>query len=181
MNEGKKRTLILGLVFLFFLFLAYGENTAFFVYIQGSFVTNPLLAVLLLFVHNILAVSLIILGMSFYVELVLNFMRKRQIEYVVLQNPNIFAVVFTVMIVVLSIFRAFTLVNREIDFGTLTLVVLISLPNGLVEGFGIFQGIRKTLAKKLTTRSLGFIYSIFFLAAVIEVGFIQLLPLISAR
>jgi hypothetical protein len=181
MNEGKRRTVILGLVFLFFLALAYVENTSFFVYIQASFTTNPPLAVVLLFIHNVLAVSLIILGMSFYVEIVLNFMPKRQIEYVVLQNPGVFAVVFTVMILFVSIIRASTLINGEIDIGRLALVILISVPNAFVEGFGIFLAIKKTLSKKLTTRSLGVIYLVFFLAAVVEVVFIQLLPLISAR
>jgi hypothetical protein len=180
MNEAKRRTIILGLVFLFFLALAYVENTSFFVYIQDSFTINPPLAVALLFIHNVLAVSLIILGMSFYVEIVLNFMPKRQIEYVVLQNPGIFAVVFTVMILFISIFRASTLISGEIDIGRLALVILISVPNAFVEGFGIFQAIKKTLSKKLTIRSLGVIYFTFFLAAVVEVGFIQLLIWVSA-
>jgi len=181
MNEGKRRTIILGLVFLFFLTLAYVENTSFFVYIQGSFTTNPPLAVVLLFIHNVLAISLIILGMAFYVEIVLNFMPKRQIEYVIIQNPSIFAVVFTAMILLMSILRANTLITGEIDIGNLVLVILISVPNALVEGYGIFQAIKKTLSKKLTIRSLGLIYLIFFLAAIVEVGFVQLLPLISAK
>ncbi len=181
MNEGKRRTIILGLVFLFFLTLAYVENTSFFVYIQGSFTTNPPLAVVLLFIHNVLAISLIILGMAFYVEIVLNFMPKRQIEYVIIQNPSIFAVVFTAMILLMSILRANTLITGEIDIGKLVLVILISVPNALVEGYGIFQAIKKTLSKKLQIRSLGLIYLIFFLAAIVEVGFVQLLPLISAK
>ena len=181
MNEGKRRTIILGLVFLFFLTLAYVENTSFFVYIQGSFTTNPPLAVVLLFIHNVLAISLIILGMAFYVEIVLNFMPKRQIEYVIIQNPSIFAVIFTAMILLMSILRANTLITGEIDIGNLVLVILISVPNALVEGYGIFQAIKKTLSKKLTIRSLGLVYLIFFLAAIVEVGFVQLLPLISAK
>jgi hypothetical protein len=181
MNEGKRRTIILGLVFLFFLTLAYVENTSFFVYIQSSFTTNPPLAVVLLFIHNVLAISLIILGMAFYVEIVLNFMPKRQIEYVIIQNPSIFAVVFTAMILLMSILRANTLITGGIDIGKLVLVILISVPNALVEGYGIFQAIKKTLSKKLTIRSLGLVYLIFFLAAIVEVGFVQLLPLISAK
>jgi len=180
MSERKKRTVILGLVFLFFLLLAYVENTSFFVYIRESF-TNPPLAVVLVFIHNVLVISLIILSMAFYVEVVLNFMPKRKIEYVVLQNPNVFAVVFTVMILVISIFRASTLMKGGVDVGTLVLVILISAPNALVEGYGIFQAIRNTLSKSLTTRSLAIIYFIFFLAAVVEVGFIQVLLWISAR
>jgi len=180
MSEGKKRTLILGLIFLFFLLLAYVENTSFFVYIRDSF-TNPPLAVVLVFIHNVLAISLIILGMAFYVEIVLTFMPKRKIEYVVLQNPSVFAVVFTVMILVISIFRAITLMRGEVEIGSLALIILVSLPNAVVEGYGIFQAIRNTLAKHLTTRSLAKIYFIFFLAAVIEVGFVELLLWISAK
>jgi len=178
MDEGKKRTLTLGLIFLFFLVLAYVENTSFFVYIRDSFTTPPL-AVVLVFIHNVLAISLIILGMAFYVEIVLNFMPKRKIEYVVLQNPTVFAVVFTVMILAISIFRASTLIRGGVDVGSLALVILVSAPNALVEGYGIFQAIRKTLSKNLTLRSLGAIYLIFFVAAVLEVGFVQLLLWIS--
>jgi len=50
MRSGKKRTVLLGLVFLFFLILAYVENTSFFVYIRDSF-TNLPLGVVLVFVH----------------------------------------------------------------------------------------------------------------------------------
>jgi len=180
MDEGKKRTVTLGLVFLFFLALAYVENTSFFVYIRDSF-TNPPLAVVLVFIHNVLAISLIILGMAFYVEIVLNFMPKRKIEYVVIQNPGVFAVVFTVMILALSIFRTSTLMKGGIDIGSLALITLIITPWALVEGYGIFQAIRKTLSKILTTRGLAAIYFIFFIAAVIEVGFVQVLLWISAR
>jgi len=180
MNEGKKRTAVLGLFFLFFLVLAYVENTMFFVYIRDSF-TNPQLAVVFVFIHNLLAISLIILGMAFYVEIVLTFMPKRKIEYVVLQNPTVFAAVFTVMILAISIFRASTLMKGEVDIGSLVLVILVSVPNALVEGYGIFQAIRRTLSKNLTIRSLGAIYLIFFVAAVVEVGFVQLLLWISAK
>ena len=180
MNEGKKRTVILGLVFLFFLALSYIENTSFFVYIRDSF-TNPPIAVVLVFIHNVLAISLIILAMAFYVEIVLTFMPKRKIEYVVLNNPEVFAVVFTVMILLISILRASTLVRGQVDVNALALVILLSLPNGLVEGYGIFQAIKKTLKKALTMRDLLIIYSIFFVAAVVEVGFVQALLWISAK
>jgi len=179
MSSGKKRTVLLGLVFLFFLVLAYVENTSFFVYIRDSF-TNLPLGVVLVFVHNVLAVSLIILGMAFYVEVVLTFMPKRKIEYVVLQNPEVFAVVFAAMIILISILRASTLVRGQVEVSTLAMVVLLSLPAGLVEGYGIYQAIKKTLKKTLVTRDLVMIYGVFFIAAVVEVGFIQALLWISA-
>jgi hypothetical protein len=83
----KKRTAILGLVFLLLLIPAYLENSSFF-RISGDIFLNAPLAVLFIFVHNVLVVSLILLGMTFYVGLVLTFMPKRNIEYVVLQNPS---------------------------------------------------------------------------------------------
>jgi len=85
------------------------------------------------------------------------------------------------MILAISIFRASTLMKGEVDIGSLVLVILVSVPNALVEGYGIFQAIRRTLSKNLTIRSLGAIYLIFFVAAVVEVGFVQLLLWISAK
>ena len=180
MDAGKKNTIMLGLVFLFFLALSYVENTSFFVYIRDSF-TNPLLAIPLVFVHNVLAISLIILAMAFYVGIVMTFMPKRKIEYVIIDNPEIFAAVFTVVIILISVLRASTLVHGEVDVNTLALVILLSLPNGLVEGYGIFQAIKKTLKKTLAMRDLAVIYAIFFVAAVVEVGFVQVLLWISSK
>jgi hypothetical protein len=180
MSSGKKRTVLLGLVFLFFLVLAYVENTSFFVYIRDSFTTLPL-GVVLLFIHNVLAVSLIILGMAFYVEVVLTFMPKRKIEYVVLQNPEIFAIVFASMILLISILRASTLVRGQVEVSTFAMVILLSLPAGLIEGYGIYQAIKKTLKKSLQTRDLALIYTIFLIAAVVEVGFVQILLWASQR
>jgi len=179
MSSGKRRTILLGLVFLFFLTLAYVENTSFFVYIRDS-ITNLPLGIVLVFIHNVLAISLIILGMTFYVEVVLTFMPKRKIEYVVLQNPEIFAVVFAVMILLISILRASMLVKGQVEVGTLAMVVLLSLPAGLIEAYGIYQAIKKTLKKSLQTRDLALIYAVFFVAALVEVGFVQALLLISA-
>jgi hypothetical protein len=180
MVEGKKKTVVLGIFFLFFLLLAYVENTSFFSYIQNSFTDAPLLAVMLLFVHNVLAISLIILAMSVYVEMVYAFMPKRKIEYVILENPQIFALVFTAVILLVSILRASTLVRGQVEISTLAIVVLLSLPNGLVEGYGIFQAIKKTLKRALSSKDLAVIYLIFLLAAAIEVGFVQVLLWVSS-
>lgn len=170
----KKKTLILGLVFLLLLIFAYVENSSFF-YSLGDVFSNPPLAVLFVFVHNVLVVSLILLGMTFYVGLVLNFMPKRKIEYVVLHNPRIFAFVFTLMIIFISILRASMLVYGQVFVDTLLLVILLSIPNAILEGYGIFQTIEKTLKRKMTMKALVGIYAIFFVAALIEVGYVQLL------
>jgi len=73
-NEAK-RTVVLGLIFLLCLALAYIENVSFFNYLRDAF-SSPPLAVLLFFIHNVLAVSLILVGMTFYVGFVLTFVPK---------------------------------------------------------------------------------------------------------
>ena len=170
----KKRTVILGLVFLLLLVFAYVENSSFFGSL-GDVFSNPPLAVLFVFVHNVLVVSLILLGMTFYVGLVLNFMPQRKTEYVVLHNPRIFAFVFTLMIIFISILRASMLVYGQVFVDTLALVILLSTPNAIIEGYGIFQTIEKTLKRKMTMKALAAIYMIFFVAALIEVGYVHLL------
>jgi hypothetical protein len=170
----KNKTVILGLVFLLLLVFAYVENSSFFDSL-GDVFSNPPLAVLFVFVHNVLVVSLILLGMTFYVGLVLNFMPKRKIEYVVLHNPRIFAFVFTLMVIFISILRASMLVYGQVFVDTLALVILLSTPNAIIEGYGIFQTIEKTLKRKMTMKALVGIYTIFFVAALIEVGYVHLL------
>lgn len=73
-----------------------------------------------------------------------------------------------------------SVMKGEVDIGSLALVILVSAPNALVEGYGIFQAIRR-LSKNLTMRGLAAIYLVFFLAVVVEVGFVQLLLLISTK
>ena len=173
MNE-KNRTIALGIVFLVCLALAYVENISFFHYVKNVF-SNPPLAILLVFIHNILAVSLILVGMAFYVDFVLAFVPKRKYEYLVLQHPRLFALVFTIMILLVSILRAGTLLQGQIVINTLPLVILVSAPNGMIEGYGIFQCIQKTLKKSMSIKDLAVIYSFFFMAAIIEVGYVEAL------
>jgi len=137
MTASKKRTVLLGITLVIFLALAYYENQAFFEYSGITFFANPPIAVAVVFIHNVLVVSLILLAMTFYVELVLSFFKPRKYEYVVLQHPRIFALVFTCMIILLSIFRASMLVFGSVFVSGLTTVILLSLPTGLVEGYGI--------------------------------------------
>lgn len=170
----KKKTIILGLVFLLLLVLAYVENSSFFGSV-GNVFSNPLVAVLLIFVHNVLVVSLILLGMTFYVGLVVNFMSDRKEEYVVLHNPRIFAFIFTLIVIFFSILRASTLVYGQVFLNTLFFVILLSTPNAIIEGYGIFQTIEKTLKSKMTIKALAAIYLLFFIAAIIEVGYVYLL------
>jgi hypothetical protein len=176
---SKKKTVLLGMCLLLFLVLASAENTVFFGY-SGNLFANPPVAIMMVFIHNVLVVSLILLAMTFYVELVLSFFKPRKYEYIVLQHPRVFALVFTFMIILLSIFRASMIVFGTVFISGLATVVLLSLPNGLIEGYGIYLTIQKTLKRTMTMRNLLMIYLLFFIAAAVEVGFIQLLLLISA-
>ena len=79
MTPSKKRTALLGLTLSAFLALAYVENMAFFQY-SGNLFFTPLTGVIVVFIHNILVVSLILLAMTFYVELVLAFSNRRSLS-----------------------------------------------------------------------------------------------------
>lgn len=172
--DAKRRTVFLGLAFLIFLALSYVENI-FFYNILGDILQNQFLTVGMLFVHNLLVISLILLGMTFYVNLVLSdFFKREKYAHIVLEHPRTFALVFTIMILFLSILRGSSLLGG-INIEALPLVLLVSAPIGIVEGYGIYLTIKKTLSKEMTMRSLIYIYVIFLIAAIMEVVFISLL------
>ena len=170
--------MLLGLAFLIFLVLSSFENVLFFDLLDVV-LQNQYFAVGMLFIHNILVISLILLAMTFYVNLVLNFFKKKKYEYVVLEHPRTFALVFTVMIVFLSILRGSTLISGGVSVDALPLIILISTPIGIVEGYGIYLTIKKTLGREMTMKNLASIYGIFLVAAIMEVGFINLLRSVS--
>ena len=178
--EGKKRTALLGLTLLALLLLAYFENNLFFLTVQRIF-SNPLLAVGMVFAHNVLAVSLILLAVSFYVELVLNFMKKHRNEQVVLEHPKIFALVYTGVIFLISILRTCMLLYGAVQIEQLGLIILLSSPNGVIEAYGIYLTIKKTLRREITMKDLALIYGLFFVAAIMEVAFAQVLLTIATR
>jgi len=133
----------------------------------------------MLFIHNVLVISLIILGMTFYVNLVSAFFKKEKYGSVILEHPRTFALVFTLVIVFLSILRGSNMLYGEIDVEALPLILLISAPIGIVEGYGIYLTIKKTLSNTMSMKELAFIYGIFFIAAIMEVAFINILAWIS--
>jgi hypothetical protein len=173
--DAKKTTVLLGLAFIVFLALSYVENLVFFSALS-DILHNQFLSVIMLFMHNVLVISLILLGMTFYVNLVvLNFFRREKYGQVVIEHPRTFATAFTIMILFLSILREGTLIYGRINVEDLPLILLISAPMGIIEGYGIYLTIKKTLSRTMSMRDLAYIYGIFFVAAVIEVGFINLL------
>jgi hypothetical protein len=77
------------------------------------------------------------------------------------------------MVVFLSILRGSSLLGG-VDVEELPLILLMSAPIGIVEGYGIYLTIKKTLSRTMSTKDLAYIYGIFFIAAVMEVAFINL-------
>lgn len=181
MPSPKVNTALLGLAFLILLILSYVENNVFFqAFLQEIDIKNYLLFVTMVFIHNILVVSLILLGMTFYVNLVVSdFFKREKYANIILEYPRTFAFVFAVMIVILSILRGSSLLGG-IDVEALPLILLVSAPVGIVEGYGIYLTIRKTLSREMSMKDLAYIYSIFFIAAIMEVAFINILASIAA-
>jgi hypothetical protein len=176
--DARRSTVLQGLAFVILLLLSYAENMLFFS-ILSEILDNQFLAVAMLFIHNVLVVSLILLGMAFYTNLVLNFFKKDKYELVVLEHPRTFAIVFAVMIVFLSILRGSNLIYGGILLNALPLLILISTPIRIVEGYGIYLTIRKTLSRTISMKDLDYIYGIFLVAAVLEVCFINLLVTVT--
>lgn len=174
--NNKVRAVILGCVFALFLALAYFENISFVRYINYVLLIPPF-AVTMFFTHNVIAVSLIIIGMSFYVEFVTTFFPKRGFDHVVLNHPRIFAVAFTIIILTVSVLRVYRFQNVFLLMDLTQIIMLLSLPHGILEAYGVYRAIYKTLKRELTNRTLAEIYLIFLLAAVLEVGFVQVLKI----
>jgi len=183
--DERKRTLLLGFAFLLLLLISSFENTVFFhmssdVLKNLDDVQNQLLAVGVLFLHNIIVISLILLGMAFYVNLVvLNFFKREKYAHIVLEHPRTFAIVFTLVIILLSILRGSTILYGGISVEVLPLILLVSAPIGIIEGYGIYLTIKKTLSRTMSMKDLAYIYGIFLIAAIMEVGFINLLIWVS--
>ena len=96
--DSKKNTVFLGLAFAILLGLSYAENLFFFS-ILGDVLRNQFLAVAMLFLHNVLVVSLILLGMTFYVNLVvLNFFKREKHDDMVIMHPRTFALLFACIV-----------------------------------------------------------------------------------
>jgi len=167
---------MLGFAFVVLLALSSVENTLLFQNLSADFFTeNPLLAVGILFMNNVLVASLILVGMTFYVGLVLNFFVRGKYERIVLEHPKTFALVFAVMILFLSILRGASILQGGVNVQALPMILLISAPVGIVEGYGIYVTLKKTLSRTMSMKDMVYIYGIFFIAAVMEVGFTSLL------
>ncbi|MDH7564301.1 MAG: hypothetical protein QHH24_05410 [Candidatus Bathyarchaeota archaeon] len=61
------------------------------------------------------------------------------------------------------------------------MILLVSAPIGIVEGYGIYLTIRKTLSRTMSMKDLGYIYGIFLIAATMEVAFINVLLAVTTK
>jgi hypothetical protein len=175
MSNERNQMILLGVAFLSLLLFSYFANAVFFATL-GVIFQSQLLGVMMIFIHNVIVVSLILLGMTFYVKLVeRGYFKGEKHPNVLLEHPKIFATIFAVMILLLGILRGTNLIFGSIVIELLPLILLISLPIGIVEGFGIYLTINKTLSKTIVTKDLISIYGVFLLAAVIEVGIASVL------
>ena len=175
MFDEKYRTVLLGLAFLTLLLFSYIANTAFFNSLNVLFQNQPLVFIMI-FMNNIIVVSLILLGMRFYVDLVvLGFFKREKHADVILEHPRIFAIVFAFIVLFLSILRGANLFLGRIVVEALPTIFLVSTPIGIIEGYGVYLTIKKTLSRTITTRDLVYIYGIFLTAALLEIGFINIL------
>jgi len=130
----------------------------------------------MIFMHNVIVISLILLGMKFYVDLVvLGFFKREKYAYIVLEHPRTFAIIFAFVVLFLSILRGANLFLGRIIVEALPIIFLVSAPVGIIEGYGIYLTIKKTLSRTITMKDLVYIYGIFIIAAVVEVGFINIL------
>lgn len=175
MPSERRRLMLLGLALLILLIFSYFENVIFFQTLHTLF-QNQLLAFFMIFIHNVVVISLILLGMTFYVNLVvLGFFKGQDYEFVVLEHPRAFAIVFTVVIIFVSILRGSTLIFGQVNVEMLPKILLASVPIGIIEGYGIYLTIKKALSRAISMKDLVYVYGLFLTAAVIEVGFINLL------
>ena len=172
--KERGKVALLGLAFIACLALAYFENIFFFQSLSNV-LASPWTAIPVVFSHNVLAVSLILIGMTFYVRYVLAFLPEEKYGYILLQHPRLFSFIFTIMILAISILRAGTLLRIELLGNDLLIILLLSVPQGVLEGYAIYFAIRKTLEKNMSKKSLVTIYLLFLLAAILEVCFIQIL------
>ncbi len=175
MLDNKYYTVLLGLAFLILLLFSYIANTVFFNSLTTLF-QNQLLMFIMIFMNNIIVVSLVLLGMRFYVNLVvLGFFKREKNPDVVLKHPRIFAAIFAFIVLFLSILRGVNLFFGRVIVEVLPTIFLVSAPIGIIEGYGVYLTIRKTLSRKMTMKNLVYIYGIFLVAALLEVGFINIM------
>ena len=172
---NNRNLILIGVTFLILLFFSYFTNIIFFGTLNSIF-QNQLLGFLMIFMNNVIVVSLILLGMTFYVKLVTNdYFKREKHPQVVLEHPKTFAAVFAVIVLLFGILRGTNLIFGNIIIEMLPLIFLVNAPLGIIEGYGVYFTINKVLTRTIVMKDLVRIYGIFLLAAAIEVGLVSVL------
>ena len=173
MFDERSRVVLIGVAFLTLLLFSHFTNIIFFGALS-NILQNQLLGFLMIFMHNVIVVSLILLGMTFYVKLVANdYFKREKHPQVVLEHPKTFAAVFAAIILLFGILRGINLIFGNIIIEMLPLIFLLNAPLGIIEGYGVYFTINKTLTREIVVKDLVRIYGIFLLAAAIEVSLVS--------
>lgn len=175
MFQEKTNVIFLGLCFLFLLVISSFANTIFLNSLNILY-QNQILIFSMIFMNNIIVISLIILGMTFYVKLVtFGFFKNDKNSTVIIDHPRIFAIVFSFIVLFLGILRAVNHFFGKITIELLPIILFLNTPIGIIEGYGVYLTIKKTLDRKMTLKSLVYIFLIFIIAAIFEVTMITIL------
>jgi len=174
-NPKINRAILLGGAFLTLLMLSSVANTVFLNSLNALY-QNPFLFFSMVFMNNIIVISLILLGMSFYVHLVTSgFFKNEKHSNIILEHPKLFAFIFAFIVLFLGILRGVNQSFGKIAIEHLPAIFLITAPIGMIEGTAVYLTIKKTLNKTINIRSLVCIFGIFVIAALIEVGLLSIL------
>jgi len=171
----KTRVFVLGLSFLILLLISSFTNTIF-LNSMSILYQNQILVFSMILMNNIIVISLIILGMTFYVNLVtLGFFKNEKHSTVLIDHPRTFAFIFSFIVLFLGVIRGVNHFFGKIDIELLPIVFFLNAPIGIIEGYGVYLTIKKIFNRTITLRSLVYIFGIFIVAALIEVGMITIL------
>ena len=175
MFNQKTRISLLGLSFLLLLLVSSVSNTVF-MNSLGTLYQNQILVFSMIFMNNVIVISLIIIGMNFYVKLVaFGFFKNEKYSTMIIDNPRTFALIFSFIVLLFGVLRGVNHFFGKITIELLPKMLLLNAPIELIEMYGVYLAIKKTLNRTLTLRNLFYIFGIFTIAAIIEVGMIILL------
>ena len=114
--------------------------------------------------------------MTFYVNLVtLGFFKNEKYSSVIIDHPRTFALVFSFIVLFFGILRGINHFFGKITIELLPIMFLVNAPIGIIEGYGVYLTIKKTLSRTISLRNLVFIFAVLSVAALIEVGMIKIL------
>jgi hypothetical protein len=132
-----------------------------------SILGDRLLAAVVIFAHNSLAASTIMVGMSFYANLVaLGVFAKRRHANAVLKHLTVFSAVLAPLVVFTSVFHWMNPAQICLE------AMLKCVPVAAIESYGIYLAANTALRRSVTAKSLACVYAVFLIGAVVEMDII---------